>query len=317
MPCALLLSCITMKPLIVEGKYQVDFLLGFGGCGAVYQGHDLETSQQVALKLEERAVIYPSLIEDEFDIYKELEGGNGIPRVYWLGCECEFRVMAFELLGPSLEDLFNYCDRKFSLKTVLLLADQIISRFQYIHSKGYIHRDVKPDNMLMGIGKQGNTVYMTDLGMAQEIVARGRSGFVIGTLEYASINAHLANRPSPRDDMEALGYVLLYFLEGSLPWEDVQCRPEEKNDIILEGKRSAEEGSLFNSVPAEFKKYFELVRLDKKLDYGRLRRLFRGLFYRKHFQYDNVFDWTILMFLEEQEAEHETSEPEQDTSETE
>ncbi|KAI1451821.1 kinase-like domain-containing protein [Annulohypoxylon moriforme] len=102
--------------------------------------------------------------------------------------------MAFELLGPSLENLFNYCGRKFSFKTVLLSADQLISRFQYIHSKGYIHRDVKPDNLLMGVGTQGNTVYMTDIGLAKEIEHLDRRTYsVVGTLRYASINAHLGN----------------------------------------------------------------------------------------------------------------------------
>lgn len=100
--------------------------------------------------------------------------------------------MAFELLGPNLERLLNYCRRKFSLKTVLLLADQLIPRFQYIHSKGYIHRDVKPDNLLIGDGPQGNTVYMTDIGLAKEIEDPNRRTYtVIGTLRYASINAHL------------------------------------------------------------------------------------------------------------------------------
>jgi serine/threonine protein kinase len=100
--------------------------------------------------------------------------------------------MAFELLGPSLEDLFNYCGRKFSLKTVLLLADQLIHRFQYIHSKGYIHRDVKPDNLLMGIGTRGNTVYTTDIGLAKEIEDPSMHIYsVVGTLRYASISAHL------------------------------------------------------------------------------------------------------------------------------
>ena len=145
----------------------------------------------MALKLEYNQVS-PSQLENEVEIYKKLDGGNGIPRVYWNGSECEFRVMAFELLGPSLENLFNYCGRKFSLKTVLLLADQLISRFQYIHSKGYIHRDVKPDNLLMGIGTQGNTVYMTDIGLAKEIEDSNRHSYsVVGTLRYASINAHL------------------------------------------------------------------------------------------------------------------------------
>lgn len=147
----------------------------------------------MALKLEYNQVS-PSQLENEVEIYKKLDGGNGIPRVYWNGSECEYRVMAFELLGPSLENLFNYCGRKFSLKTVLLLADQLISRFQYIHSKGYIHRDVKPDNLLMGVGTQGNTVYMTDIGLAKEIEDPDKRIYsVVGTLRYASINAHLGN----------------------------------------------------------------------------------------------------------------------------
>ena len=103
--------------------------------------------------------------------------------------------MVFELLGPNLENLLNYCDRRFSLKTVLLLADQLLSRFQYIHSKGYIHRDVTPDNLLMGDGKQGNTVYVTDIGFAKEIKHNNRdwhSGY--GTLRYSSINAQLQKR---------------------------------------------------------------------------------------------------------------------------
>lgn len=100
--------------------------------------------------------------------------------------------MAFELLGPNLEDLFNYCGRKFSLKTVLLLADQLIPAFQYIHSKRYIYRDVKPDNLLMGDGKQGNKVYITDIGLAQEIVDQDWHGYpLVGTVCYTSINAHL------------------------------------------------------------------------------------------------------------------------------
>jgi hypothetical protein len=117
--------------------------------------------------------------------------------------------------------------------------------------------------------------------------------------------------------MESLGYVLLYFLKGSLPWQGLRCKPEEKEKMILEKKQHANKRSLFKGVPDEFKKYFELIRLDKELDYARLRRLFRSLFFRKHFQYDNVFDWTILRFLEQQEAEHEILEPRQTTPELE
>ena len=100
--------------------------------------------------------------------------------------------MAFELLGPNLEDLFNYCGRKLSLKTVFMFADQLISRFQYIHSKGFIHRDIKPDNLLVGDCKQGNKIYVTDIWLAKETDHREWHSYpVVGTVRYASINAHL------------------------------------------------------------------------------------------------------------------------------
>jgi serine/threonine protein kinase len=112
--------------------------------------------------------------------------------MHWYGYECDFRVMAFELLGPSLEDLLNYCGGKLSLKTVLMLADQAISRFRHIHSKNYVHRDVKPENLLMGDGRSGNTVYVTDFGLAEEVEHREREySHVIGTMSYASIQSHL------------------------------------------------------------------------------------------------------------------------------
>lgn len=196
-----------MKPMLVRDTYQLDVRLGGGSYGEVYQGesifrmfsktwlmragHHLKTGEEVALKLEYNQVS-PSQLENEVEIYKDLDGAHGIPRIYWYGSECEYRVMAFELLGPSLEDLFNYCGRQFSLKTVLLLADQLIPRFQYIHSRKYIHRDVKPDNLLMGVGTQGNTVYTTDIGLGKEIENPNRRTYsVVGTLRYASINAHL------------------------------------------------------------------------------------------------------------------------------
>ena len=157
---------------------------------------DLKTGEEVAVKLEHHSVD-PSLLRDEFEIYESLAGGKGIPKVYWFGRESEYRAMVFEILGPSLEDLFNYCGRVFSLKTVLMLADQIIARLQYIHSKNIIHRDIKPENFLMGMEGNGNCVYATDLGLATEFLpheappaAHGSQFGLLGTASFASVNGH-------------------------------------------------------------------------------------------------------------------------------
>lgn len=148
------------------------------------------------MKLEHES-IDPSLLREEVEVYKSLAGGAGIPTVYWFGRECEYRAMVFELLGPSLEDLFNYCGRDFSLKTVLMIADQLISRLRYIHSKDVIHRDIKPENFLMGTRRNGNCIYVTDLGLAEEYrptrapTIAPSDPHLLGTAMFASIAGHM------------------------------------------------------------------------------------------------------------------------------
>ncbi|OCK78088.1 kinase-like protein [Lepidopterella palustris CBS 459.81] len=292
--------------LCVDNRYRLERRLGGGGFGVVYEGLCLETGKEVALKLE-HVRIDPSILKNEIRIYEELAGGPGIPRVYWHGQEGEYRVMVFDLLGPSLEDLFNFCGRRFSLKTVLVLADQLISRFQYIHSKGFIHRDIKPENMLMGDGRKGNQVYVTDMGLGQKLRDRGENDArcwkisLTGTARYASINGHSGVEQSRRDDMESLGYVLLYFIHGSLPWQGLEAETQEQRDeFILEKKRAITIKELCGGLSKEFLNYFNHVRslrFKDKPKYAYLRKLFRDLFLREGYKYDNVFDWTELKFL--------------------
>lgn len=172
-------------------------------------GYDTESGIEVAIKLE-HCKVEPSLLDEEIEVYRHLQPHPGFPAVVWEGQEETFRVMVLELLGPSLEDLFQYCGQRFSLKTTLMLFDQLLVRFEALHSVNLLHRDVKPENFLLGVGDQGNTVYMTDFGLAIRQrdapppwpVHRQRPGDgspappqsrlgLIGTCRYASINAHL------------------------------------------------------------------------------------------------------------------------------
>lgn len=169
------------------------------------------SGEEVAIKLESVKAKHPQL-EYEAKVYKTLAGGVGVPFVRWFGVECDYNAMVIDLLGPSLEDLFNFCNRKFTLKTVLLLADQLvrvpscpalltpqISRIEYIHSRNFIHRDIKPDNFLMGIGKRGNQVNVIDFGLAKKYrdpkthlhIPYRENKNLTGTARYTSINTHL------------------------------------------------------------------------------------------------------------------------------
>lgn len=293
--------------LRVGNKYRLGRKIGSGSFGDIYLGTNISTGEEVAIKLECIKTRHPQLhIESKF--YKMMQGGVGIPVIKWCGSEGDYNVMVMELLGPSLEDLFNFCSRRFSLKTVLLLADQLISRTDFIHSRNFIHRDIKPDNFLMGLGKKGNLVYIIDFGLAKKYrdgrthqhIPYKENKNLTGTARYASINTHLGIEQSRRDDLESLGYVLMYFNRGSLPWQGLKAaNKRQKYERISEKKMSTPIEELCKGYPIEFPTYLNYcrqLRFEERPDYSYLRQLFRTLFHRQGFTYDYVFDWNMLKF---------------------
>ncbi|KAI9274740.1 kinase-like domain-containing protein [Phascolomyces articulosus] len=292
---------------VVGMHYKVGRKIGEGSFGIIYEGTNLISNQQVAIKFESRKSEAPQL-RDEYRTYKILAGLSGIPSAYYFGQEGLHNVLVLDMLGPSLEDLFDMCSRRFSIKTVAMLARHMITRVQSIHDRSLIYRDIKPDNFL--IGKPGtehaNSVFMIDFGMAkqyrdpktkQHIPYRERKS-LSGTARYMSINTHLGREQSRRDDLESLGHVFMYFLRGSLPWQGLKAATnKQKYEKIGEKKQSTMIKDLCAGYPEEFGIYLQYVRklgFEEQPDYDFLRDLFAKTLSNINEDDDGVYDWMLL-----------------------
>lgn len=213
----------------------------------------------------------------------------GIPQIYYFDSEGDYNIMVMEMCGPSLEDVFNYCHRRFSLKTVLMIADQLLHRIQYFHDRGFVHRDIKPENFVLGCGAKGHILYIIDYGLSKlywEVKKNSHIPFaegrpLTGTARYCSANVHRGYEQSRRDDLESIGFLFIYFLQSSLPWQGIQAKDQQLKTIKIGEKKIATPlEELCKGLPKEFLKYCQYCRgltFTQKPDYDYLRRLFRSL----------------------------------------
>ncbi|TFY51346.1 hypothetical protein EVG20_g11042 [Dentipellis fragilis] len=277
-----------MNDMRIAGEYRLQKLIGMGAYGDIYSGYSILTQKQYAFKVD-LVDSDEHQLENEYRVYQDLAKIPGIPQVRWFGKEWPYTIMAFDLLGPSIEDTFQRCSCKLSLSVVLPIADQTISLLEAVHEHDLIHCDLKAEHLLFGLGAASSQVHLIDFGLAKRyrdrrtwkhISLSETSGFV-GNPQFASINAHRGFEQSRRDDLESLAYILVYLLSGSLPWQDLED-PRDKTSYarIMDRKISMSPSELCDGLPEEFEHLLRHARnlgFAEKPDYAHIRQSFRNL----------------------------------------
>ena len=285
---------------ILFEKYLLIKKLGEGSFGCIYSAR--ENNNWYAIKFENKNK-GQNLLENEAYIMSYLNGPR-IPAVKSFGYSGDHNVLIMELMGKSLEDLFeNLPNKKMSIRCVCNLGYQMIDIMEYIHNKHIIHRDIKPDNFVMGKGAKSKYLFLLDFGLSKKyrssttlkhypLIKRKK---LTGTARYASINALNGMTQSRRDDLEAIGYVLMYFLIGKLPWQGmVNKNKDERYLRIMEVKRDTTPEQLCKGFPSEFERYISYTRnleYEEQPDYDLLKNLFLKVLKDEGYNLDYYYDW--------------------------
>jgi serine/threonine protein kinase len=281
--------------------YKLERKLGKGGFGQVYVGRRISSPRlsdrspgasalEVALKFEHqtsKGCNYGAPYE--WQVYNILSGNHGVPRVHYKGKQGEFYIMVMDMLGPSLWDVWNNNSHSMSVEMVACIGIEAISILEKMHSKGYVHGDVKPENFLLGPPGtlEEKKLFLVDLGLAtkwkdagsgQHVDYDQRPDTFRGTVRYASVHAHLGRTGSRRDDLESLAYTLIFLLRGRLPWQGFQG--ENKSFLVCKKKMGTSPESLCGICPQPFRQFVEYVvnlKFDEEPNYAKCISLFDGI----------------------------------------
>ena len=293
---------------IFFSKYKAIKKLGEGSFGKVYKAE--YNGDNYAIKMENKSK-EQGLLELEATIMSYLKGPN-IPFIKSYGYSGDFNVLVMQLLDKSLEDLINKYNT-FSIKTVAILGYQMVNILQYIHDRHIIHRDIKPDNFVMGAQEDNAKLYILDFGLAKKYRSSRtlvqypyvKKKKLTGTARYASIHALEAYEQSRRDDLESVGYVLMYFLRGNLPWQGLKVRSkEDRYKKILEKKKETSSQDLCKDFPHEFFEYVDYTKnleYEENPDYDFLRQKFLDVLKGLNEEMDYIYDWTTKSDLKKRQ----------------
>ncbi|XP_050212334.1 casein kinase 1-like protein HD16 [Mercurialis annua] len=274
--------------------YRIDRKLGKGGFGQVYVGRRISPiasgAVEVALKFEHRSSKGCNYGPPyEWQVYNTLGGIHGVPRVHYKGRQGDYYVMVMDMLGPSLWDVWNNNSHTMSIEMVACIAIEAISILEKMHSKGYVHGDVKPENFLLGPPGtfEEKKLFLVDLGLATRwrdsstglhVEYDQRPDVFRGTVRYASVHAHLGRTGSRRDDLESLAYTLIFLLRGRLPWQGYQG--ENKGFLVCKKKMATSPETLCCFCPQPFRQFVEYVvnlKFDEEPNYAKYISLFDGI----------------------------------------
>ena len=282
-------------------KYMLIDKIGRGAFGDVYNGMNIYTKEKVAIKLEERKNSQNPLEQEAFILYNLK--GPGIPEIKAFGRNKKHNILVQSLLGNSLNDIFNSNKKKFTVKDICNIGIQMLERIEYIHSKNYIHRDIKPQNFLIGKDNNGeNIIYLIDFGLAKKYrSSRGNhvkysiKNQITGTPNFCSLNAMKGVEQSRRDDLESLCYIIIYFFKGFLPWKGLTSGSIiERFNNILDMKKSIKISSLCEGLPNEISELFKYVKklgFSEKPNYNYMKKLFLSILNKNGLSNDNKFSW--------------------------
>jgi len=262
--------------LIINNRWSLGPRIARGAFGLLFSAVDLETGKAVAVKLEGRDARHPQL-QYEYRVYQEL-ASPWLPRIYWFGQSGDYNCLVMELLGPSLQRHTNV-----TVDDVMQLAPKMLQRLEMVH-RVVVHRDIKPDNFILGLGDKANSVYLIDFGLSKpyrqadgQHIAYREDKSPVGTPRFSSIRTHLGCEQSRRDDLESLAYVLIYLANGSLPWQDQKANRRRLNSNICELKQAISSRELCRGLPSAFRKLVDYARalaFEEQPNYAQCRALF-------------------------------------------